>query len=385
MKALSLRLRLTLLTVAVIAVIALLLTLVSMYNADSALQNLAANIIDLSTSDSSTGESTSETEANPGQDLASATTEAQSEAGQGFRQTSILMMLLISILGGLAAYWILGYALRPLSVLTNKISKLTAHELDSRLTDFQAGDEINQLADAFNQMLARLQATFESQKRFAGAAAHELKTPLAIIKTNADVLRLLPTPQLNDYQEVIKVTEDQTARMITLVDDLLAISHEETLELNEQVFLLDLLQEIVAELQPLAAEKHLRFNLTGESEHQLTCNPGILQRALANIIENAIKYNVAGGAIDITVWEEPHKSLIRINDTGIGIPADTAERIFEPFYRVDTSRSRKTAGAGLGLAIARDNIQRHGGSLTYHPHEYGGSSFTVELPRLAEH
>ncbi len=386
MRKLSIRLRLTLYIVLLLIGICAFLTLISVYNANQffidpylasfAVEDDYGALIDVE----AVGSGTQEVGGMVG---VSATTPAfVMESGSSFNESIIWAMAAVIGGGGLLAYFLLGRALKPLGKLSAEISAVTENELSLRLGGFDARDEISSLADSFNIMLGRIDKAFSDKKRFSSDAAHELKTPLAAIKTNIDVLQMEDAPTPEEYRHTIAVVKKQTGRMIRLVDDLFTISSQRNYDFNDAVKFDSMLRDVVAQLAPRIAEKNLCVNVE-EGGYQTTANSVMLMRAFSNLVENAVKYNIEGGGIVIASRADEKNYIFTITDTGIGIPAEKLEHIFDPFYRADDSRSRKIGGAGLGLAIAQDIIERHGGAITAVPGKESGMVFTVTLPRLS--
>lgn len=375
MKILSLRMRLTLVTVVIIIILAFILTGSSIYNASSIFK--AAQSSDNS---STIYNVNSANESGYAGEYTDQDTITIAQASEEFNDQSIMLMCVVIVMGGFFTYFALGYALRPVHELSEKINSISEHDLYVRIDNFQAGDEINRLADSFNMLLSRLEKAFHMQKSFASAAAHELKTPLAAIKTSLDVLGLEENPSSEEYAWTVQVAEKQTERMIKLVNDLFTMSMQHDYSFEDNVDLNLMLQDILWDLQPQIEEKQLTTSITDKFQRLLPANAAMLYRALANLVENAVKYNVKGGSVEICLAAEERHVSVRIADSGIGISQQQRERIFEPFYRVDTSRSRKTGGAGLGLAIAKDTIERHGGQIGIESNGNQGTVFVVRLP-----
>lgn len=402
MKKLSLRMRLTLFTVLLLAGVSVVFTLSTIYNANF---SYVVPLMDAAVPDSVTVETSPFAEegapAVPAQEaeinaysehysiedsaaargeMAAAVSIVSTSTAQ-FNATSVWIMLAITLSGGVLTYFLLGRALRPVHDLSTEIQGVTENELSQPISGFDAHDEIGSLADSFNTMLSRLDKAFTDQKRFSSDAAHELKTPLAAIKTNIDVLQLSEDPTTEEYKQTIQVVKNQTSRMIRLVDDLFAISSQRDYDFNDAVDFDSMFSDITAQLAPRIAEKKLSVHIE-PGGLVTTGNSVMLTRAFSNLIENAVKYNVDGGKIDIASSAGDKGYTFTITDTGIGIPQEKLEHIFDPFYRADDSRSRKIGGAGLGLAIAKDIIRRHGGTVAAAPGKKTGTVFTVTLPRI---
>lgn len=393
MRKLSLRMRLTLFTVLLLAGVSVLFTLSTIYNAQFSYVvpylDSDINFNEFEVSESTITSSQAAGDDVPGEsedyelytpDQMAAVSVMSSSTAQ-FNSISLWIMLTVIGGGGLLTYFLLGRALRPVRDLSTEIEGITEHELSQRVNAGDAHDEISSLAHSFNTMLSRLSKAFSYQKRFSSDAAHELKTPLAAIKTNLDVLQLSDAPTTEEYRQTFSVVKKQTERMTRLVDDLFTISSQRDYDFNDAVDFDSMFSDIAAQLAPRIEEKGLTLNID-PGGLTTTGNSVMLMRAFSNLVENAVKYNVEGGSIDISSSADGKKYTFAIMDTGIGVPAEKREHIFDPFYRADDSRSRKIGGAGLGLAIAKDIIERHGGTVSAAPGENVGTVFTVTLPRI---
>lgn len=411
----SLRARITLATVIIITVIALVLTLLVMYNANYLVFSSSAAMptqtvwiegtngepakeIEHSTTDFfapgfSAGQAipAQATTVTPEQASAYAVTvtpafssaeflvpQEITVAVEHFNYYVLLYMLIIIVAGGLITWFVLGNALKPVRRLSEEISGISEANLALRIKEFKAGDEINSLADSFNNMLERLDKAFAGQKGFASAAAHELKTPLCAIKTNIEVLELEDKPSPKEYAQTINVIKSQTDRMVALVDELLKLAAWEKLEF-ETVELTPLIAQIAEETAHQLRESNVTVKINDKEGLEVFTNKELLSRVLLNVVSNAIKYG--GGNVEITAknGDTADTAEITVADNGAGIPKEYQSKIFEPFFRVDPSRARKLGGAGLGLAIAKDGVTRLGGSIEYRDREGGGSEFVVFL------
>jgi len=365
----SIRMRLTLITVAILVVIAGILTVTSIYSS-SRIYGEAVNIDTENATDSVSADDTNLEGATATEGI------SMDEASAQFQWLSIALMIVVLMVGGLAAWFVLRAALRPIGHLTDQVEQITAHELDARIVEFQAGDELNRLADSFNHMLERLEHAFLAQKQFSSAAAHELKTPLTSIKTNIEVLSVGDTSSKEEYSMVFDAVQRQTNRMIHLVDDLFLVSSSDSYILDERIELVEMIENIIQEQSIENIIPSLQF----ESKIEIPGNIAMLHRALSNLVENAIKYNGLEGHVNIFVTKENPWAVITIEDTGIGIAPEHLPHIFQPFYRADASRSRKIGGSGLGLAIAKDTVQHHGGTVSASSTIGEGSTFIVRIP-----
>lgn len=388
MKKISLRLRLTLFIILLLTGVCVVMTLFSLYNAN--------NVFVMPYISTILSESPNAFAPNVGYDVPATTvTESMSSASvevntvaaitqssMDFNALSLFTMVAVTCGGGLLTYFLLGRALKPLHNLSGQISAITENELSQTIGQTDSHDEIGSLAHSFNTMLTRLDKAFSDQKRFSSDAAHELKTPLAAIKTNIDVLQLESDPTTAEYKQTVNVVKKQTDRMIRLVDDLFTISSQRNYDFNDTLDIDSMFNDIMVQLSPRIIEKDIAVNLKS-CGYATTANSVMLMRAFSNLVENAVKYNVTGGSIDIDVRADEKNFTFTIADTGVGIPEEKLAHIFDPFYRVDDSRSRKIGGAGLGLAIAKDIFERHGGTISVAPGKENGVVFTVTLPRLS--
>lgn len=387
MKKLSMRLRLTLFIVLLLAGVCVILTLLSLYNANNSfvIPYVSASAPDVEVEELEFSQkasvSASEQVTAEGEKAQAGMIQIVASSSASFNAASLWAMIAVIGGGGLLAYFLLGRALKPLQSLSEEISAITENELSQRIGPSGANDEISSLADSFNTMLSRLEKAFSDQKRFSSDAAHELKTPLAAIKTNIDVLRLEEKPTGGQYEQTINIVGKQTERMIRLVDDLFTMSSQRDYDFRDAVQFDSMFRDIIAQLGPRIAEKNLAVNVE-PGGYTTTGNSVMLMRAFSNLVENAVKYNTDGGSIAISCDEDDKNYIFTIADTGIGIPEEKQGDIFKPFYRADDSRSRKIGGAGLGLAIAKDIIERHGGEITVSSGENGGTVFTVKLPKI---
>lgn len=381
-KKLSLRIRITMMTTLILISISVVLTVVSVYNADY-------NFVKASNTQSAVrGSDDMDSEEFKNMlldniisyyDSLKNSNNSINDRANAFRVYAILSMVVIIVIGSIFTYYILGKMLNPVKKLSKQIETINENKLSQRVVGFNTGDELNELADSFNIMLDRIDKAFESQKRFSSDAAHELKTPLTVLKTNLDVLAMGEESTDEDYKHVISVFRKQTERMISLVNNLFIMSNQKEYEFNDIVELDIMFSDIIRDLQPGILKKAIRVNIS-RCNLSIKANAIMLTHAISNLIENAVKYNNYNGDISIIINKDEKNCKIRIEDTGIGILKDKAEYIFEAFYRIDQSRSRKVGGAGLGLAITKDIINRHGGTIGYIPNEPTGSIFEVILP-----
>lgn len=382
MKKLSLRLRLTVINMLLLLLCCLGLTLLLNHAAGNMADTIEAMPISPAYTIGSNDTALTVTPAGSTQASAAVLptqhSEASLQARTLFMRNSYLYMLLTVAAGGFLTWFITGRTLHPLKKLSKEMQNRTVQNLSDELPVPESNDEIASLTRSFNEMNRKLNEAFSTQKRFAQSAAHELRTPLTVLKAKVDVFRKKPEHTPEEYEQLLQMAETQTDRLASLVNDLLGLTNLEDLPCDRKVFLRPLLTELADEFTALTDEYHVSLTFH-TADLQTVGNLNLLRRAFSNLIENAIKYNVPGGKVTVTMEEQNKKVLIRIADTGQGIPDGQKALIFEPFYRVDKSRSRRMGGAGLGLATVKAIIEMHQGDILVEDATDGGSIFTVIL------
>ena len=296
-----------------------------------------------------------------------------------YRQKSLIISALMALLGGVITYFISGHALKPLRVFSDKIEKVQAQNLaDSRIEENEV-KELNQLSMSYNKMLGRLSDAFEAQRQFTANAAHELRTPLALMQVQLDTYNACAHPGNDEAAvETIKMMTEQNERLGKMVKTLLDMSELQTVARDEVIALDALIEEVLTDLESLAARKNIR--LVRECEPvTMTGSDILIYRLVYNLVENAVKYNMDGGQVTVTCKEWDKHIHIRVSDTGKGIPEELRSRIFEPFFRVDKSRSRELGGIGLGLALVNEIVRVHEGSIEIKGNRAGGTDFEIEF------
>jgi heavy metal sensor kinase len=296
------------------------------------------------------------------------------------RNISLIGLGLVTLLGGAGAYWFAGIALRPVRRVSTAARQISANTLDTRLALEGPKDEIKELADTFDAMLERLGQTFELQNRFVADVAHELRTPLASLRTNLEVVAADKDASLDDYRAMVATQERALTRLERLVADMLILATSEQPLVRSEVALAPLLEEVLCDLKQQANARQVTLRLIDSAEVTAPGNGQLLARAFSNLVENGIYYNHPGGEVVVTLNLNEEQALVTIADTGIGIDADKQAQIFERFYRVDCSRARHNGGAGLGLSIVAAIVQQHGGEVQVESIPDRGSAFTVALP-----
>ena len=296
---------------------------------------------------------------------------------EDYRKNSLIISALLAILGGVATYFISGHALKPLREFSDKIEEVQIQNLaDSRIEESKI-KELNQLSVSYNKMLERLQDAFEVQRQFTANAAHELRTPLSLMQVQLDLYHSTQHPGSDaDTLQMIKMVTEQNDRLSKMVKTLLDMSELQTVGRDEQIIMDDLVDEVLEDLEPLAQEKNIK--LIGKYKNITMIGSDILiYRLVYNLVENAIKYNHSDGQVTVNAYKKQKHIYLSVEDTGSGIPKELRERVFEPFFRVDKSRSRELGGVGLGLALVHEIVRVHDGSISIKSNPAGGTIFEV--------
>lgn len=297
-----------------------------------------------------------------------------------YKKSSLLFSTLLSLLGGVITFFISGHALKPLYDFSKKIEEVQAQNLSDSRIEENKFSELNQLSVSYNKMLERLSEAFKLQRQFTANAAHELRTPLAVMQLQIDLYNSSKHPN-NDTsaQQTISMITEQTERLSKMVRTLLDMSELQTIARDEEIAISALVEEVLADLEPLAQEKGI--NLIEKCDNVLLMGSDILiYRLVYNLVENAIKYNFSGGTVTVTATQQNSQLHLTVEDTGNGIPEELKERIFEPFFRLDKSRSRELGGVGLGLALVREIVRVHNGSILVKNNANSGTTFEVIFP-----
>ena len=294
-----------------------------------------------------------------------------------YKRNSLIITVLLALLGGVVTYFISGHALRPIREFSDKIEEVQAQNLsDSRIEENNV-KELNQLSISYNKMLERLSEAFEIQRQFTANAAHELRTPLALMQVQLDLYNSASHPGNDaDTLQTIKMVTEQNDKLNRMVKTLLDMSELQTVGRDDKIILDAIVEEVLADLEPLAVEKNIK--LIGKCEDATMIGSDILiYRLVYNLVENAIKYNHPLGQVTVTAYQRNKHVYLSVEDTGRGIPKKLRERVFEPFFRVDKSRSRELGGVGLGLAFVREIVRAHDGSICIKSGKTGGTIFEV--------
>lgn len=294
-----------------------------------------------------------------------------------YKRNSLIITVLLALLGGVVTYFISGHALRPIREFSDKIEEVQAQNLsDSRIEENNV-KELNQLGVSYNKMLERLSEAFEIQRQFTANAAHELRTPLALMQVQLDLYNSASHPGNDaDTLQTIKMVTEQNDKLNRMVKTLLDMSELQTVGRDDKIILDAIVEEVLADLEPLSVEKNIK--LIGKCEDATMIGSDILiYRLVYNLVENAIKYNHPLGQVTVTAYQRNKHVYLSVEDTGSGIPKELRERVFEPFFRVDKSRSRELGGVGLGLAFVHEIVRVHDGSICIKSGKTGGTIFEV--------
>lgn len=299
---------------------------------------------------------------------------------EDYKKNSLLISAILALIGGVVTYFISGHALRPIREFSDKIEEVQAQNLAASRIEENKVKELNQLSVSYNKMLERLSDAFEIQRQFTANAAHELRTPLSLMQVQLDLYNSTRHPDNDaDTLQTIKMVTEQNGRLSKMVKTLLDMSELQTVGRDEKIMVDALVDEVLADLDPLAQEKNIK--LTGKCKNITMIGSDILiYRLVYNLVENAIKYNHSGGQVTVTAYRKEKHVYLSVEDTGNGIPEELRERVFEPFFRVDKSRSRELGGVGLGLALVREIVRVHDGSIAVRSNPSGGTVFDVILP-----
>ena len=299
---------------------------------------------------------------------------------EDYKKNSLLISAILALIGGVVTYFISGHALRPIREFSDKIEEVQAQNLAASRIEENKVKELNQLSISYNKMLERLSDAFEIQRQFTANAAHELRTPLSLMRVQLDLYNSTRHPDNDaDTLQTIKMVTEQNGILSKMVKTLLDMSELQTVGRDDEIMVDALVDEVLADLDPLAQEKNIK--LTGKCKNITMVGSDILiYRLVYNLVENAIKYNHSGGQVTVTAYRKEKHVYLSVEDTGNGIPEELRERVFEPFFRVDKSRSRELGGVGLGLALVREIVRVHDGSIAVRSNPSGGTVFDVILP-----
>ena len=297
-----------------------------------------------------------------------------------FWKSSLLITIIITVASSSMMYFFIGYALKPLQNLGEQIEDIQAKNLKHLVVSDQSSIEIEQLTNAFNEMLERLSNTFAAQRQFSANAAHELRTPLAVMRTKLEVFEKNNNPSAAEYQETVHMIRMQTSRLSHVIEILLEMTDLQSAQKQDRISLADMAEEVICDLTAVADKKEITIIQTpGTAE--IIGNDTLIYRAIYNLVENAIKYNHTGGNVTVSIKEDSEFASVIVSDNGPGIQQEDWQHIFEPFFRVDKSRSRDMGGAGLGLALVKEIARQHGGDVYVVQSSKNGTEIALKLRR----
>ena len=376
MKRLSLQWRITLMTVLLIGVTCVVMNLLlcssGVYYMDTIADTLQGG--DTVIMNSEGAESFNPQLVTPDEDLTIVVNGAQGR----FRMTNWYITAVVTLLSGVLAYFVSGRALKPLRSFVSQVEKVQLNNLADMRINENVLPEFRQLSCSFNQMLERLNNAFAAQRQFTGNAAHELRTPLALMQARIELFAAEHPSMPPETAEFLTLLREQTERLTQMTKTLLEMSALQSVPRNDRIQLAPMMEEILTDLAPLAEKNGITLTCGGDGA--MTGSDGLLYRLLFNLTENAIKYNHPGGTVRLTVQKEAARLVIRVSDTGCGIPESYRESIFQPFFRVDKSRSREYGGVGLGLSLVWAIAELHGGSVCVEDSSEAGTTIAVQLP-----
>ena len=304
-----------------------------------------------------------------------------------YRNRSLLITVVVALIGGAVTFFVSGRALKPLKEFSETVEKVQAQNLADYTIEENRIAELDRLRTSYNKMLLRLSESFETQRQFTGNAAHELRTPLALIQAQLDLYHTTEHPESTAVaEETIQMVTEQNERLSKLVRTLLDMSELQTVSRNDRIELHSLIEEVLTDLEPLAQEKKVELiqksqgaGAKADEELFLTGSDILIYRMLYNLVENAIKYNRENGSVTVSAIKEKNKVILKVSDTGNGIDEAFREQIFEPFFRIDKSRSRELGGVGLGLAMVREVVRVHDGTIEVYTNKHSGTTFEVKM------
>ena len=304
-----------------------------------------------------------------------------------YRNRSLLITVVVALIGGAVTFFVSGRALKPLKEFSETVEKVQAQNLADYTIEENRIAELDRLRTSYNKMLLRLSESFETQRQFTGNAAHELRTPLALIQAQLDLYHTTEHPESTAVaEETIQMVTEQNERLSKLVRTLLDMSELQTVSRNDRIELHSLIEEVLTDLEPLAQEKKVELiqksqgaGAKADEELFLTGSDILIYRMLYNLVENAIKYNRENGSVTVSAIRKKNEVILKVSDTGNGIDEAFREQIFEPFFRVDKSRSRELGGVGLGLAMVREVVRVHDGTIEVYTNKHSGTTFEVKM------
>ena len=384
MKKISLQWRLTILTTVLITVLCGCLTFFLYKNGIYHFDTLQETVMDQSASPEAVYIDIPD---NEWDDFAAQFATKVYNSKSDYRNRSLLITVVVALIGGAVTFFVSGRALKPLKEFSETVEKVQAQNLADYTIEENRIAELDRLRTSYNKMLLRLSESFETQRQFTGNAAHELRTPLALIQAQLDLYHTTEHPESTAVaEETIQMVTEQNERLSKLVRTLLDMSELQTVSRNDRIELHSLIEEVLTDLEPLAQEKKVELiqrsqgaGAKADEELFLTGSDILIYRMLYNLVENAIKYNRTDGTVTVSAKREKNEVVLTVSDTGNGIDEAFREQIFEPFFRVDKSRSRELGGVGLGLAMVREVVRVHDGTIEVYTNKHSGTTFEVKM------
>lgn len=363
-KRMSLRKKLTFTSIIILTSMCILLTMTALYSAGSLTNAMSTSLA---------------TDGMPAEEVVDSNymylTPSTESATKTFRINNITVMIVLIVVGSYMTYYYSSKTLKPLEKLNEEMNKINVNNLKVNFQVQNTGDEVEQLTKTFNTMTSKLHHSYMLQKNFSANAAHELRTPLSVMQTKIDVFKMKER-SMEEYEEFLATIEYSTARLGDIVKDLLDFTNEQIVDMSESVNLREVVEEVIYELEDLAIKNKIAISLAGD-DAAINGNDGLLQQAVYNLVENAIKYSNKNERVEIEILKKKEQVILKISDTGMGIPDEMKESIFHPLFRVEESRNREIAGSGLGLAITRNIIDKHGGVIRVKNNIPKGTCFEV--------
>ena len=378
MKKLSLQWRITLMTAFLICMTCVAMNLLLSYSGRHYMDSISSNITNYGDMDKGEPDFFDPEREKLDQELTIIIYGAQ----ESFIVTNWCITAVVTLLGGVLAYFLSGRALNPLRAFTSQVEKVQPNNLSDMKMAEDVLPEFRQFSKSFNQMLDRLDEGFAAQRQFTGNAAHELRTPLALMQAQLELFSTEHPKVLPETADFLHLLREQTERMTQMTKTLLEMSELRTVPCNDRIEIAPMIEEIFADLTPLAEKNGIILESTGDGT--MTGSDTLIYRLLFNLTENAIRYNHPDGTVRITVTEEEKRLIIRVADTGYGVPEQYRESIFQPFFRVDKSRSRENGGVGLGLSLVWEIVTLHGGEVRVEESSEKGTTIAVKLPLVAQ-
>ena len=378
MKKLSLQWRITLMTAFLICITCVAMNLLLSYSGRHYMDSISSHITNYGDTDKGEPDFFDPEREKLDQELTIIIHGAQ----ESFIATNWCITAVVTLLGGVLAYFLSGRALNPLRAFTSQVEKVQPNNLSDMKMAEDVLPEFRQFSKSFNQMLDRLDDGFAAQRQFTGNAAHELRTPLALMQAQLELFSAEHPKVLPETAGFLLLLREQTERMTQMTKTLLEMSELRTVPCNDRIEIAPMIEEIFADLTPLAEKNGIILESTGDGT--MTGSDTLIYRLLFNLTENAIRYNRPDGIVRITVTEEEKRLIIRVSDTGCGVPEQYRESIFQPFFRVDKSRSRENGGVGLGLSLVWEIVTLHGGEVRVEKSSEKGTTIAVKLPLDAQ-